>query len=953
MSKGKEEGEEESSISKTIIAIAENRARELCLAKINLGQISQMDIYVIPDSHTYGETLNSLALADPDEILLHDGTKNTVLSKKISAMFDDDSNARVVYLTRSLFDQDRGAELLKKIVSGINRVDSGLMAKYTVLAASFCLIRYVETVQGISFAENSLKLCFLSGQQNRMSIDRRTVTALEIIGNVRDGNQHDSLFGSINRTQTKIGERLLRANLLRPINEMATLDTRLDTVEFLMQQSHVYNSISKILRSFPDLDSMLSGLCVVQNKVGIKSTRKDIDTLLMLKSVIIKSEELVHILRDSLQHKQELAERDSDVRGDNNNDISTRSHDLLHAIVDTLTDPSMTVIHDAINEIITEEASYHKNSYAMRQQECFAVKEGLSQVLDVARKLLIDSVDSIEAIAVAYEMSLSVPVKVNFSPNRGYYLHILTDSAHLPEEFIQPIQNKKWISCTTAEISTLSRRAVESTTNCLNLTSELLQGAHMVARANSEALYSLADGVALLDMLGGFANVVTSSSEPFCRPTLKAEGAMVVTKARHIISSTSAKARGASLSKPYVPNDISISEDGCFQVVTGPNGSGKTLYIKQIALIVVMAQVGMFVPAVQCEINLRDRILSRMGSAESIEHGVSSFDGEMRETSYILQNVTSSSLVVIDELGKSTGLLDGISIAFSVAEELISSGAFTFFVTHFPQLTMLAHMYPNARNLHLATDLENKLEFLHVVSHGPCDIKHGYGVAMAEICGFSPGFISQAKDKMEQVKQTFPLLMGSSKVDQCIMAATTILMNLQSLEMSSMDASALEEFKGQIRRRIPPETRDGIVSMLDRLDAAERQQQRTDATTAGGTALPSVPVDLAAPAPAAREKLSHHVIPPQPNAATVDANRPSLEPDDDDHSYLVSGMGAPRDLELNMEDLDSTEALQQPASYYGGKIKRTNAFQVETGMDLSVSRILAAKHHQQEKSNKL
>jgi DNA mismatch repair protein MSH4 len=815
---GIEEGEEAlQERSKTIVSIAENRARELCLCVMNTGLIASLEVYVVPDNHTYKETLGTLALIHPDEILLHDGTKDAVLSTKIKGMFEANSGgelnvaARIVYVTRSLFDQDRGAELLKKIVSGINTVDADLMAKYTVLAASFCLLRYVETVQGMTFCENSVKLNFLSGQQNRVSIDRRTVTALEIIGNVRDGNQEDSLLGAINRTKTKIGERLLRSNLLRPIFELPTLDTRLDTVEFLMRNAHLQNSIIGSLCQLPDLDSMLAGLSMVSKKVSTRSTKKGIDTLIMLKSVINHAEDLARMLREGIEHAQE---------GTNN--VNTErincSQDLLHAVINTLSDPSMVVVKDAIDNLIDDSICYKKDSYAMRQQECFAIKDGVSQILQVARGMYTTSVAGIDEVSASYEASLSVPVQVGFSPNRGYFLQIHADVQQLPEEVIQPVQGKKWISCTTSTVSDLSRKALESAANCLNITSDLLQEVMQIARENSEALFSLADGVALLDMLSGFATVIMASKEPFCRPSLSTTGPIVVSKARHPISCTSAKARGASLSRDYIPNDISISEEICFEVITGPNGSGKTHYIKQVALVVVMAQIGMFVPAIHCKINIRDRILTRMGNAESIEHGVSSFDGEMREAAYILNNATKSSLVEIDELGKSTSIIDGIALAFAVAEKLVSIGAFTLFVTHFPQLTMLEDMYPSVCNLHLATDIEDKIRFLHTISNGACEIRFGYGVAMAEICGFSPQFISRAKEKMTEVRDAFPLLLKAEKVDHHLVAATTLSKNLQSLASSSMNETALHNFKIQLRGRIPQTTQHEILNLLDHLD---------------------------------------------------------------------------------------------------------------------------------------
>ena len=265
------EAEEEN----VVVAIAENRARELCLARMSSSHGGVLEIFSLADSHTYIETLNTLAAIDPNEILLSDSTRGSVLSQKIQNIFSGNRNAAsIVFVARSLFDQDRGVELLRRIVSGIKNVDADLLAKYTVLAASFCLIRYIEIGLGVTFADSSVHLSFSSGQRDRMNIDRRTATSLEIVSSVRDGNQKETLFGVINRTKTKVGERLLRSNLLRPINEIATLNTRLDVVDFFTQHKHVYNSIAKKLAEIPEIDSMLYGLSTVQQKVTARATKR-------------------------------------------------------------------------------------------------------------------------------------------------------------------------------------------------------------------------------------------------------------------------------------------------------------------------------------------------------------------------------------------------------------------------------------------------------------------------------------------------------------------------------------------------------------------------------------------------------------------------------------------------------------------------------------------------------
>ena len=217
--------EDEGPQQSVLACLCENRSREVCIAVMHSGRGAELEVYVFADSHSYTETISTLQNVAPDEVLLHDAQRDSVLSKKVkqeaAAQATHGHCMRVVFMSRMFFDQDRGSSSLQTLVTGT--VDADIAAKYTVLAGCFCLLRYVETVTGVNFAPKSLRLSFRSGTADRMAIDRRSAVALELISCLRDGNQHSSLFGFLNHTHTPAGARLLRANILRPLVEASTL----------------------------------------------------------------------------------------------------------------------------------------------------------------------------------------------------------------------------------------------------------------------------------------------------------------------------------------------------------------------------------------------------------------------------------------------------------------------------------------------------------------------------------------------------------------------------------------------------------------------------------------------------------------------------------------------------------------------------------------------------------
>jgi len=297
------------------------------------------------------------------------------------------------------------------------------------------------------------------------------------------------------------------------------------------------------------------------------------------------------------------------------------------------------------------------------------------------------------------------------------------------------------------------------------MTHDRIQEVIDIAREKFDALASWSDAIALIDMCHSFADNVASSRLPWCRPVVtdctgaesgKTTGCerSTVSQGDNVVGSGSIGIRNGryaiDVSKTglmsshsnhgeFIPNDTYASAFQNFTVITGINGSGKSTYLKQLAITVILAHCGSYVPADEAFIPVRDRLCTRIGTSDDQEHNISTFMQEMKDTAFICRNATDKTLILIDELGRATSNEDGVAIAWAVGEFLLLKRAMTFFVTHYPQLCRLAEVYPNVQNQHLgaiAEEESGEVRYMHKIMPGPCQMSLDYGVEMAATCGW-------------------------------------------------------------------------------------------------------------------------------------------------------------------------------------------------------------------------
>lgn len=330
-------------------------------------------------------------------------------------------------------------------------------------------------------------------------------------------------------------------------------------------------------------------------------------------------------------------------------------------------------------------------------------------------------------------------LQLKYDPARQYYIQIPAselEEGALPEVFINQFPKKKMVECQTLDLLKLNQKIVDSHHEVLQMSDGSIQDLIDNVREEIEPLFKACDAIAMLDMIASFAHLATT--QDYCRPEMTLT--LAVKNGRHAI-------REKIHAEKYIPNDAYATQQSRFQIITGCNMSGKSTYIRALALMAVMAQIGSFVPASYASFPIFHKLFARISIDDSIEANVSTFAAEMREMAFILQNIDKRSMVIIDELGRGTSTRDGISIAIAIAEALVESEALIWFVTHFRDLATILAERNGVVNLHLAVDMgeANKMKMLYKIAHGCVQAEH-YGLALAKVMNLPPDVLQVAEE---------------------------------------------------------------------------------------------------------------------------------------------------------------------------------------------------------------
>lgn len=584
----------------------------------------------------------------------------------------------------------------------------GLSGKSLAVRAAGAIVQYLaETQEG---ALNHLTHVTTYATDGFMTLDAATRRNLELTQTLRSGSVKGSLLGVLDLTVTPMGARLLRQWLQRPLLDHAALEQRLDAVQALVENTPARAEVRATLKGVRDIERLA-------NRAAQQ---------------IIRPREL-HALRESLEGaprlKQALAA------------ISAPS--LLGKMTDAL-DPCREV-GELISQAIASDPPAMPTSPGI-------IQRGFSSELD---NILIASRDAKAWIANLEQTERRRTgirnLKVGFNKVFGYYIEVSKSNlSAVPAEYIRKqtlVNAERFITPELKEYESLVLNAEERQ---LEIEMRIYREVCAQVAASAARLLATARAVALTDCCTALAEVAVRNS--YVRPELSDDIHLEILAGRHPVVEHMAL---DGTVEPFVPNDTRLAEEELILIITGPNMSGKSTFLRQTALIVLMAQIGSFVPANQARIGLVDRIFTRIGAEDIIHAGQSTFMVEMVETANILHHATCRSLLILDEIGRGTSTYDGLSIAWAAVEYIHnhpSLQARTLFATHYHELTELAKLLPRVRNYNVAVAEEGgRVVFLHKIIPGGAD--RSYGIHVAQLAGLPRPVIHRAEEILQELEK--------------------------------------------------------------------------------------------------------------------------------------------------------------------------------------------------------
>ena len=546
----------------------------------------------------------------------------------------------------------------------------------------------------------------LTGEQETMVLDPFTQRSLELLTPLRPEGKL-TVLSVLDRTKTSMGRRLLRRWLLSPLRDRARIEARLDAVEALIE-GPLWEPLGELLRRACDLPRLLG-------RVGTRTLRPQ--DLLALRRTL----EVLPEIETLLAKLPSLPAR-------------------LAAIAAALSSAPRRLAEEISRALVEEPPP--------DPREGGLIKDGYHPRLDELRGEAARLREEIAALEARERARTGIPtLKVSYNRVLGYFLEIT--KAHLGK--VPPHWRRRQSLAgserfTTEELAGLADKLTQTEAAAQALEEELFQGLCSQVEGELPALARLGEALAELDVLRSLAEV--AHTRGYCRPRFTEQPAIRIREGRHPV---------VERVTDFVPNDLEMDESTHLAVVTGPNMAGKSVFLRQVALIALLAQVGSFVPAKEAELPILDRIYTRVGASDALAEGLSTFMAEMVEAAQIISGASDRSLVILDELGRGTSTHDGLALAWAIARFLAARiRCKTLFATHYRELARLAEEVPGVINLHVAVkEWQGEVIFLHRVQPGVAE--RAYGVEVARLAQLPPEVLSEAERMLAELERAMPI----------------------------------------------------------------------------------------------------------------------------------------------------------------------------------------------------
>lgn len=563
-------------------------------------------------------------------------------------------------------------------------------------------------------------------------VDAASLRHLEILEPVsRDTPQPGSLYGAVNKTVTPMGARRLREWLSQPLASRTDIVARQDAVQALVNKPADMDELRSKLSEIRDLERTITRL-----SVGSGNARD----LVALKVALSQVPVLKRILSGINVVSKDGGDADLFNTGADRERTQSEPAPLLSILADELIElPNITGL---IDRAISDEPP-------QTLKEGGIIKQGFDADLDELRTAMHEGKAWIAQLQQKEIERTGIPsLKVRYNSVFGYYIEVTKSNlGKVPAHYIrkQTISNgERYI---TPELKDMEAKILGAEERSAKLEYEIFERVRQTVVAELSAIQGTARALASLDVLGAFAEAARLRS--YCRPVIGEEGVLEITEGRHPFLELIPGA------ERFVPNDTGLDPIGRqIALITGPNMAGKSTYIRQTALLALLAHTGSFIPARKARVDLLDRIFTRIGASDDLARGRSTFMVEMSETANILNNATSRSLVVLDEIGRGTSTFDGLSLAWSIIEFIHNQiGAKTLFATHYHELTELSSRLKRVRNFNVAVrEWNDQIIFLRKIIEGGCD--KSYGIQVARLAGVPQPVIERAKIILNNLEES-------------------------------------------------------------------------------------------------------------------------------------------------------------------------------------------------------
>lgn len=670
----------------------------ICFCDVSTGELKATEV---SDKDIARQIQNELGRFCPREILV--GGKISLL-EPIKGFIKDKLACNVEFPDEQSFDTEFAKEkIIKHFGEDILRRKS-MDGRDLIIRCIGALLTYLESTQKTGM-ERINKIEFYN-ETEYMGLDLNTIRNLELVETMRNKEKRGSLLWVLDKTRTAMGKRLMRAWIERPLMDCDKICKRQDAIEEIYSDVMLKDKLLDLLTGMSDIERLVTRVTYGSaNGRDLKSLSSTISKLPQIRKALLGKNS--YILKDICSNMDDLR----DVYG------------LIEsAIVD---EPPFSIREGGI------------------------IKDGYDSEIDEIRKDMSGGKGIIASIEANERQKTGIPkLKVGYNRVMGYYIEVTNSYKKLvPAEYVRKQTLTGCERYITRELKELESRVLSAKERCVEAESRVFDEVRKKVSEQLVRISSSASLVALLDVLRALADVAARND--FKRPEINSERTILLKESRHPV------VEAILTSAPFVPNNVLLdNDDNMVAIITGPNMAGKSTYMRQTALIVLMAQMGSFVPAGYAKIGIVDSIFTRIGASDDLASGQSTFMVEMNEVAQIMRNATNRSLLILDEIGRGTSTFDGMSIARAVLEYIVDKsklGAKTLFATHYHELTSIGDNYKGIKNYNIAVKKRgDDITFLRRIVPGGAD--DSYGIEVAKLAGLPDFIISRAKQVLKEIE---------------------------------------------------------------------------------------------------------------------------------------------------------------------------------------------------------